>query len=156
MTCMYGDARECHDVRLEKHKLLSGPDTADKSTTISPSSFFVPPLHLIARHMMLLHGASPSEEEIGRAYASFVSTHEPSGERRAGYDGGKEGMQLPTWLRYELERPKEMVLNASGTWVEDDIIGGIALGSSTQFLGWRRQARCVLPNVHCDKSKPLI
>lgn len=49
---------------------------------------------------------------IGRAYASFVSTHSPNGA------GNKTS--LPMWPKYDLEAPREIVLNASHVYVEDD------------------------------------
>jgi len=55
---------------------------------------------------------------IGRAYASFVSTHQPNGP--GGYGGGGNVTGLPTWPRYELAAPKNMVLNSNGSFVEED------------------------------------
>lgn len=47
---------------------------------------------------------------IGKAYAAFVSRHNPN------YNGSV----LPHWPMYEVNNPKNMVLNANGSWVEDD------------------------------------
>ncbi|RYP40375.1 hypothetical protein DL767_001730 [Monosporascus sp. MG133] len=59
---------------------------------------------------------------IGRAYINFVSDLDPNGvgedepERR----GGPLEILLPKWPVYDLETPKNMVLNATEVWVEDD------------------------------------
>lgn len=59
-------------------------------------------------------------ESIGRAYASFVSTHQPNGAQGAvGYGAGNV-TGLPVWPRYDLAAPKNIVLNANGSWIEDD------------------------------------
>ncbi|KAI7016238.1 hypothetical protein KC355_g4057, partial [Hortaea werneckii] len=57
---------------------------------------------------------------IGRAYASFVWEGQPNGA--LGVTGGDDGnvTGLPLWPRYELESPKNIVLNANGSWVEAD------------------------------------
>lgn len=71
---------------------------------------------------------------IGEAYASFVASHQPNGAVSAststaaaagGSAGDVEGQvnnatSLPFWPPYELARPMNMVLNASGSWVEPD------------------------------------
>lgn len=53
---------------------------------------------------------------IGQAYVNFVYDLDPN--PRTGRNGS-EGA-LPRWPRYELDAPTNMVLNASGSWVEDD------------------------------------
>ncbi|KAK4539832.1 hypothetical protein LTR36_010293 [Oleoguttula mirabilis] len=55
---------------------------------------------------------------IGKAYASFVSSHQPNGE--AGYGTVGNGTGLPSWPKYTLGAPRNMVLNANGSFVEDD------------------------------------
>lgn len=61
---------------------------------------------------------------VGRAYASFVRSYQPNGAANSGAAGygaqGKNVTGLPYWPRYELDTPKNIVLNASGSWVEDD------------------------------------
>ena len=52
---------------------------------------------------------------IGKAYASFVSSHQPNGAV-----GGGNVTGLPKWPRYRLDAPKDIVLNANGSYVEDD------------------------------------
>lgn len=47
--------------------------------------------------------------DIGRAYANFVAMHNPNGV-----------VGLPEWPKYDVEEPKNVVLNANGSWVEDD------------------------------------
>jgi carboxylesterase type B len=66
-------------------------------------------------------------ESIGRAYASFVNYYQPNGAGGMGVGGGDGGggssanvTGLPTWPRYDLSAPKNMVLNSNGSWVEDD------------------------------------
>lgn len=58
--------------------------------------------------------------QIGEAYVRFVNSMDPNpkceGSRRR--DNGTA--QLPPWPRYDLERPQNMVFNASGSFVEDD------------------------------------
>lgn len=49
---------------------------------------------------------------IGRAYANFVSTHDPNGRGN--------GTGLPLWPKYDLNSPREIVLNASRSYIEDD------------------------------------
>lgn len=53
---------------------------------------------------------------IGRAYASFVSTHQPNGV--PGLGGNVTG--LPEWPKYTLENPQNVVLNSNGSYVEAD------------------------------------
>ena len=53
-------------------------------------------------------------ESIGKAYASFVNWHHPNGA------GSKNVTGLPTWPKYSLDKPTNMVLNSNGSWVEDD------------------------------------
>jgi cholinesterase len=52
-------------------------------------------------------------ENIGRAYISFVNDWNPNTSR---------GMAstLPQWPKYDLRKPKNMVLNSNQTFVEDD------------------------------------
>lgn len=52
-------------------------------------------------------------EEIGRAYANFVGTHDPNG--RTNETGG-----LLYWPKYSIAEPKNIVLNATGSFIEDD------------------------------------
>ncbi|KAH7065374.1 carboxylesterase [Macrophomina phaseolina] len=53
---------------------------------------------------------------IGRAYANFVATGDPNGV--GGEADGKP--QLPEWPRYEVGAPKNLVLNANESFVEED------------------------------------
>lgn len=61
---------------------------------------------------------------IGRAYARFVSSHDPNADAGATeYAGGTSGSNftgLPTWPKYDVGAPKNMVLNSNGSFVEDD------------------------------------
>ncbi|KAK7908819.1 Alpha/Beta hydrolase protein [Apiospora marii] len=72
---------------------------------------------------------------IGRAYVNFVYDCDPNGLNGGGitHDGGRGknatgdnstslSLQqlLPHWPAYDLERPENMVLNATGSWVEGD------------------------------------
>jgi cholinesterase len=52
-------------------------------------------------------------ENIGRAYISFVYDYDPNTSRG-------NGSTLPLWPRYSLEQPQNIVLNASGSYIEDD------------------------------------
>lgn len=52
-------------------------------------------------------------EDIGRAYISFVNDHDPNTSR------GKDST-LPHWPKYDLRKPKNIVLDANGSYVEDD------------------------------------
>lgn len=68
-----------------------------------------------------LLGASPQYDShrelargIGQAYANFVVGLDPNGAN------GTEQNILPNWPKYELEAPKNIVLNATESWVEDD------------------------------------
>ncbi|KAI7481610.1 carboxylesterase [Hortaea werneckii] len=56
---------------------------------------------------------------IGRAYASFVAEGQPNGVVGNAADGGNV-TGLPFWPRYELAAPTNLVLNANGSWVEED------------------------------------
>lgn len=68
---------------------------------------------------------------IGRAYVNFVYDSDPNG-RDYIHEGGKNATNatgngstslmhmLPHWPAYDLERPENMVLNATGSWVEGD------------------------------------
>lgn len=56
---------------------------------------------------------------IGKAYASFVTSHQPNGAVTGAYGGGNV-TGLPMWPKYELAVPKNMVLNSNGSFVEDD------------------------------------
>ncbi|KAL9088194.1 MAG: hypothetical protein Q9165_006321 [Trypethelium subeluteriae] len=63
--------------------------------------------------------------QIGEAYARFVSTHDPNGGDVANLRGGNVGgstnlTTLPTWPRYNLNQPENMVLNSNGSFVEPD------------------------------------
>lgn len=49
---------------------------------------------------------------IGRAYASFVSNHQPN--------GAGNGTGLPVWPKYDVDDPQEIVLNASHSFIEAD------------------------------------
>ena len=64
------------------------------------------PMPEYAPHMLLA-------ENIGRAYISFVYDHDPNTSRG-------NGSTLPTWPAYDLASPKNMVLNASRSYAEDD------------------------------------
>ncbi|EMC98104.1 hypothetical protein BAUCODRAFT_22939 [Baudoinia panamericana UAMH 10762] len=57
---------------------------------------------------------------IGRAYASFVSSHQPNGAVVEGEYTNGNVTGLPLWPKYDLSAPKNMVLNANGSYVEDD------------------------------------
>ena len=50
---------------------------------------------------------------IGKAYISFVNDYNPNTSK------GK-GKSLPYWPKYDLWKPKNMVLNSNKTFVEDD------------------------------------
>jgi len=52
---------------------------------------------------------------IGQAYVNFVNSLDPNPRPRRGACG-----MLPRWPRYSLEQPTNMVLNASGSFVEPD------------------------------------
>lgn len=49
---------------------------------------------------------------IGKAYANFVGTHNPNGD--------KNGTGLPVWPKYRIREPMNMVLNSNGSYVEAD------------------------------------
>lgn len=59
---------------------------------------------------------------IGTAYAHFVADLDPNDD-----GNGDAGERLPYWPRYSLDRPTNMVLNATGSWVEADTWRGEAL-----------------------------
>ncbi|CAG7565103.1 unnamed protein product [Fusarium equiseti] len=50
---------------------------------------------------------------IGQAYVRFVNNLDPNPK------GSKKG-RLPKWPKYDMSKPKNMVLNATKNWVEDD------------------------------------
>lgn len=52
--------------------------------------------------------------DIGRAYVNFVYDHNPNG------NNGNSTGGLPSWPKYSLEKPTNMVLNSNGSFVEDD------------------------------------
>lgn len=52
-------------------------------------------------------------EDIGRAYISFVNDHDPNTSRG-------NGSTLPLWPKYDLDEPQNIVLDANGSYVEDD------------------------------------
>ncbi|EMR68866.1 putative lipase (secreted protein) protein [Eutypa lata UCREL1] len=70
-----------------------------------------------------LLGPSPEYDDhmrlsraIGQAYVNFVYDLDPNGR-----EGGGEGKPLlPEWPVYDAQAPKNMVLNATKVWVEDD------------------------------------
>lgn len=72
-------------------------------------------------------------ENIGGAYISFVYDHDPNSSR--GNDS-----TLPVWPKYDLSKPQNIVLDANGSYVEDDIYRkeGMAflneVGSNIQIL----------------------
>ena len=51
---------------------------------------------------------------IGKSYANFVGTHNPNGVNTTG------GTGLAQWPQYSIERPTNMVLNATASFVEKD------------------------------------
>ena len=55
---------------------------------------------------------------IGRAYVRFVNRLDPNPQ------GGKADELLPRWPRYDLRAPKNVVLNATKPWVEEDTYRG--------------------------------
>ena len=56
---------------------------------------------------------------VGKAYASFVNSHQPNGAVKG--SGGRGNVTgLPTWPKYTLGARKNMVLNANGSFAEDD------------------------------------
>ncbi|KAK7952784.1 uncharacterized protein PG986_008512 [Apiospora aurea] len=69
------------------------------------------------RHLGLARG-------IGRAYVNFVYDADPNGrgggEQKSERGNAMDGMVLPHWPAYDLQRPQNMVLNATGCWVEED------------------------------------
>ena len=50
---------------------------------------------------------------IGQAYVRFVNNLDPNPK------GSKKG-SLPKWPKYDMSKPRNMVLNATKNWVEDD------------------------------------
>ncbi|RWA05932.1 hypothetical protein EKO27_g9168 [Xylaria grammica] len=56
---------------------------------------------------------------IGQAYVSFVNYLDPN-EATAKSDGEVEAELLPHWPVYDLNKPTNMVLNATKNWVEED------------------------------------
>ncbi|KAL9088877.1 MAG: hypothetical protein Q9159_002840 [Coniocarpon cinnabarinum] len=71
---------------------------------------------------------------IGKAYANFVGTHNPNAIDNAGNSTG-----LPTWPRYTIDQPTNMVLNANSSFIEADTFrqAGIAFinSISLELLG---------------------
>ena len=57
---------------------------------------------------------------IGKAYASFVSSHQPNGAINGSTGDSRNVTGLPSWPKYSLSDPKNIVLNASGVYIEDD------------------------------------
>ncbi|KAK6078965.1 carboxylesterase family protein [Seiridium cupressi] len=53
---------------------------------------------------------------IGQAYTYFVNDLDPNGTG----DEGTGKSLLPAWPKYDLDAPKNIVLNATENWVEDD------------------------------------
>ena len=51
---------------------------------------------------------------IGKSYANFVGTHNPNGVNTTGDTG------LAHWPQYSIQRPTNMVLNATASFVEAD------------------------------------
>lgn len=69
-----------------------------------------------------LLGPSPEYDDhmqlsraIGQAYINFVYDLDPDGLAE-----NREGRLLPEWPVYDVQAPKNMVLNATEVWVEDD------------------------------------
>jgi hypothetical protein len=54
---------------------------------------------------------------IGQAYVHFTRDLDPNGAE--GSQDVEENI-LPAWSLYDLNAPTNMVLNATGSWVEDD------------------------------------
>ncbi|KAI0802380.1 lipase [Xylaria sp. FL0064] len=54
---------------------------------------------------------------IGQAYVSFVNHLDPN---KAGVKNGTQAEALPHWPVYDLDKPTNMVLNATRNWVEAD------------------------------------
>lgn len=52
-------------------------------------------------------------EDIGRAYISFVYDHDPNTSKG-------NGSTLPFWPVYDLGEPQNIVLEANGSYIEDD------------------------------------
>ncbi|PSK54029.1 Secreted lipase [Elsinoe australis] len=61
---------------------------------------------------------------IGKAYANFVGTHNPNGltigNGEYGNSTSSNSTGLPTWPKYTIEGPTNMVLNSNGSFVEPD------------------------------------
>ncbi|KFA68183.1 hypothetical protein S40285_09141 [Stachybotrys chlorohalonatus IBT 40285] len=55
--------------------------------------------------------------DIGEAYVRFVNRLDPNPPRGK----GKSETLLPSWPKYSRRSPKNMVLNATRSWVEDDV-----------------------------------
>ncbi|KAH7030774.1 Alpha/Beta hydrolase protein [Microdochium trichocladiopsis] len=56
-------------------------------------------------------------QAIGKAYVNFVRRLDPNGSpTEAPYDVGA----LPVWPQYNLDRPQNIVLNATKSWIEED------------------------------------
>lgn len=54
--------------------------------------------------------------DIGRAYVGFVRELDPNAAVVSGESAGRR----PEWPRYSLDKPQNVVLNATQSWVEDD------------------------------------
>ena len=87
-----------------------------------------------------LLGASPEFDShvrlarrVGEAYVRFVNDLDPN-PRVEIYSNATNGtgLALPRWPRYDAEKPKNLVLNAKRSYVEDDTYrkGGIAFINS--------------------------
>lgn len=67
-------------------------------------------------------------QRIGRAYVGFVATGDPNGAGKGDKDVKKVGNgtsdgewpQFPTWPKYRIREPTNMVMNSNGSWVEAD------------------------------------
>lgn len=58
---------------------------------------------------------------IGAAYISFVYNLDPNPPASWGnFTDEVDTLPLPTWPKYSLDNPTNMVLNATGPWVEPD------------------------------------
>ena len=76
-----------------------------------------------------LLGASPEFDShvqlarrVGEAYVRFVNDLDPNSKASYGTNGTTNGtgFSLPRWPRYDAEKPKNLVLNAKRSYVEDD------------------------------------
>jgi hypothetical protein len=55
---------------------------------------------------------------VGEAYVRFVNDLDPN--PKASYGTNGTALSLPRWPRYDVKKPKNMVLNAERCYVEDD------------------------------------